>query len=83
MQNILLAITVAMLPAMTAMAEPPRGPKPDKPATSGRQLTLKGGGAGNACAEYGPGFVKVEGTGTCIQIGGSVAIGIGTSGGGR
>jgi hypothetical protein len=83
MRNILLAVTVTILPAMTAMAEAPRGPKPDKPATSARQLPLKGAGAGDACAAYGAGFVKVEGTGTCIQIGGSVAIGIGTSSGGR
>jgi hypothetical protein len=83
MRNVLLAITVAMLPATTAMAEATRGQKPDKPATPGRQLPLKGAGAGNACAAYGPGFVKVEGTGTCIQIGGTVAIGIGTSSGGR
>ena len=83
MRNILLAITLATLPATTAMAEATRGQKPDKPATSGRQLPLKGASAGNACAAYGAGFVKVEGTGTCVQIGGSVAIGGGTSSGGR
>ena len=83
MRNILLAITLAMWPATTAMAEATRGQQRDKPATSGRQLPLKGAGAGNACAAYGAGFVKVEGTGTCVQIGGSVAIGGGTSSGGR
>jgi hypothetical protein len=83
MRNILLAITLTMLPATTAMAEETRGQKPDKPATSGRQLPLKGRGADNDCAAYGAGFVKVEGAGTCIQIGGSVAIGVGTSSGGR
>jgi hypothetical protein len=83
MRNILLAIILAMLPATTAMAEATRGQKPDKPATSGRQLPLKGAGAANACAAYGAGFVKVEGTATCVQIGGSVGIGIGTSSGGR
>jgi hypothetical protein len=83
MRNILLAITVAMLPATIAMAEATRGQKPDKPATSGRQLPLKGAGAGNACAAYGAGFVKVEGSETCAQIGGSIAVGVGTSSGGR
>jgi hypothetical protein len=83
MRNILLASILAMLPATTAMAESTRGQKADKPATSGRQLPLKGAADGNACAAYGPGFVKVEGTGTCVQIGGFVGIGVGTSTGGR
>lgn len=35
--------------------------------------------APNPCAAFGPGFVKVEGSDTCIRLGGS--IGIGVSGG--
>jgi hypothetical protein len=27
-----------------------------------------------SCAEYGPGFVAVEGTGTCMKIGGSIGV---------
>jgi Porin subfamily len=83
MRNLLLAITVAMLPATTALAEATRGQQPDKPAASARQLPLKGAGASNACSAYGPGFVKVEGTETCMKIGGAVGIGAGTSSGGR
>ena len=83
MRNILLAIFVTLLPATIAMAEPTRGQKPGKPAASGRQLPMKGAGAGNACATFGPGFVKVEGTDTCMKIGGAVGIGVGTSSGGR
>lgn len=30
-----------------------------------------------ACAEYGPGFVAVDGTGTCVKIGGSIGVGAG------
>jgi len=37
----------------------------------------------NSCAAYGPGFVKVEGSDTCVQIGGSISIGVGGSTGGR
>jgi Porin subfamily len=81
MRNILLAISVAVLPATIATAEPTRGKKPDKPPASGRQVPLKGAGAGNACATYGPGFVKIEGTETCMKIGGAVGIGVGTSSG--
>jgi hypothetical protein len=84
MRNILLAITVAVLPATIATAEPTRGKKPDKPlASSGRQVPLRGPGAGNECATYGAGFVKIEGTDTCMKIGGAIGIGVGTSSGGR
>ena len=83
MRNILLAITVAILPATLAVAEPTHGQKPDKPAASVRQFPLKGAGASNDCAAFGPGFVKVEGSGTCMKIGGAVGIGAGTSSGGR
>ncbi|TMK08666.1 MAG: hypothetical protein E6G71_08520 [Alphaproteobacteria bacterium] len=81
MRNILLAIAVAMLPA--AAAEPPSSQKPDKPVASGRLLSLKGAGAGNSRAAYGPGFVKLDGTDTCVKIGGAIGIGVGSSSGSR
>jgi hypothetical protein len=81
MRNILLAIAVAMLPA--AAAEPSSSQKPNKPLASGTLLPLKGAGAGNSCAAYGPGFVKVDGTDTCVKIGGVVGIGAGSSSGSR
>jgi hypothetical protein len=80
-QNTLVAIVVALLSASLAVAEPSGGQKPDKPANSARLLPLKRAGAGNPCAAYGADFVKVEGTGTCVKIGGAVSIGVGTSGG--
>jgi hypothetical protein len=83
MRNILLAISVAVLPGTIAMAEPTRGKKPDKPPASGRHVPLKGAGAYNACATYGAGFVKIEGTETCMKIGGAIGISVGTSSGGR
>ena len=82
MRNILLAIVVAVLPASIALAEPSSNHKPDK-AAPGRLLPLKGAAASNSCAAYGPGFVKVDGTGTCVKIGGAVSIGAGTAGGWR
>ena len=81
MRNILLALAVVMLPA--AAAEPSSSQKPDKPLSSGRVLPLKGAGAGNSCAAYGPGFVKLDGTDTCVKIGGAVGIGVGSSSGSR
>ena len=81
MRSILLAIAVAMLPA--AAAEPSSSQKPNKPATSGRPLPLKGVGAANSCAAYGAGFVKLDGTDTCVKLGGAVGFGVGSSSGSR
>lgn len=44
---------------------------------------MKRPNSANACAEYGAGFVRVEGTGTCMKIGGAVSIGAGVSSGPR
>ena len=52
-------------------------------ATSNKLLPLKRSNSANACAEYGAGFVKIEGTNTCMKIGGAVSIGAGVSGGSR
>ena len=31
----------------------------------------------SSCATYGAGFVKLEGTNTCVKIGGSISVGAG------
>jgi len=72
MRNFLLAIAVAR-------AEQPVTPRPDEHAPSDRLPPLKRAGTFNSCAAYGPGFVKVEGTDTCVKIGGAVSIGVGGS----
>lgn len=81
MRNTLLAILVTVLPVAIAAAEQPSLPKPDKSATSGKLLPLKSAGTVNSCAAYGAGFVKVEGTDTCVKIGGGVSIESGSSSG--
>jgi hypothetical protein len=78
MRNILLAIALVLLP-VSAPAQSSDTRKPGKFAPSGRQIPVKGASQGNSCAAYGPGFVKVEGTDTCVQVGGAVSIGAGTS----
>jgi porin-like protein len=78
MQKTLFAIAVALLPASAALAEQP-GSKPDQFTPSGKLLPVKEPGTGNSCAAYGPGFIKVEGTGTCVKIGGAVRIDAGSS----
>ena len=72
-----------LVPSAAAAAEQPRSQKPDQAATAGRLLPLKRSNSANACAEYGAGFVKIEGTNTCMKIGGAVSVGAGVSGGSR
>jgi hypothetical protein len=85
MRNTLLAIVAvaALLPASLALAEQSSHRKPDKPTGTGKLLPLKGAAAGNSCTAFGPGFVKVDGTETCVKIGGAVSIGVGGSRGVR
>jgi hypothetical protein len=78
MRNTLLAIVVAALPASVAAAEQVSNQKSDKSLTSGKLLPVKGAGTGG-CGAYGPGFVKVDGTDTCVKIGGALSIGVGSS----
>ena len=76
MRNILLAIMVAaMLPVSMALAEPSGDQKRSKQsAVPDRLLPTKGAGAADSCAAYGPGFVKVAGTETCVKLGGGIGI---------
>jgi hypothetical protein len=80
MRNILLAIMIAVLPASVALAEPANNQKPPKQsAAPDRLLPTKGARAGNSCAAYGPGFVKADGTDTCVKLGGGIGIETGRS----
>jgi hypothetical protein len=75
MRNILLALVVAALPASAAIAAGLSDlPKQNQDAAPGRQLPVKRTGAAKTCAAYGPGFVKVDGTDTCVKLGGAVGV---------
>ena len=78
-----LLVMAAMLPVFAAAAEQPRAPKSDRAATSGKVLPLKGATSTKSCAEYGAGFVRVEGSDTCVKVGGAVSVGVGTTAGSR
>lgn len=72
----LLLILVSLLATSAAAAEALRLPPAERPQ-AGKALPLKGAaGAAKAgsCASYGPRFVMVEATGTCVQIGGSTRV---------
>jgi hypothetical protein len=77
MRNLLIAIIVTLLPASMAAAEPFHAPK-DKAARPDRLAPAKR--TANSCAAYGAGFVKVDGSDTCMKIGGAVSIGASSGG---
>jgi predicted secreted protein len=79
MRNILLILVVTALSISTAAADPFAPQKPAKAATPDKPLPVKRSGDANSCAAYGPGFVKVAGSDTCVKLGGAVSVGV-TSG---
>ena len=74
MRQIVLTIIVAGWPAL-APAEQASRHTAGKTTSQGKPLKLKGAARENACAEYGAGFVRLEGSDTCIKIGGYVSSG--------
>jgi hypothetical protein len=77
MRTISLMIALAVLSASAVSAQQSRDRKPDKPAASISLRPAKT--AVNPCAEYGLGFVRVEGSSTCVKIGGTISVGVGGS----
>jgi hypothetical protein len=76
MRNIFLII-VLVLSASSAPAQQSSDRKPDKPVAA---VPLRPARAAvNPCAEYGAGFVRIEGSSTCTKIGGSISVGVGGS----
>ena len=79
MQKSLLVIAALLLPASSALAQQPGVQKSEKATASGKTLPLKGASSANSCAAYGPGFVKLEGSDTCVKVGGVMSVGAGAS----
>jgi hypothetical protein len=73
MKKIIIAVIAALLPTLIAAAELPR-----KQTDAPRAPTPRPA-ASNPCAAYGAGFVKVEGSSTCVKVGGSVSVEAGRS----
>jgi hypothetical protein len=74
MRKTIMAVVVAVLPTRVAAAEP-SSQQPRKPPTIGTLPPVKG----NPCAAFGPGFVKVDGSSTCVKVGGSVGVDAGVT----
>jgi hypothetical protein len=72
----LLLILITLLAPTAVAAEALRLPPTERPQ-AGKTLPLKGApgtARAGSCAHYGPRFVMVEGTGTCVKIGGSISV---------
>ena len=68
MRTMIYATMLAALPISVAAAELPKKTTPPP-----REVK------GNPCAAYGAGYVRVEGTTTCVKVGGSVGVDAGGS----
>jgi hypothetical protein len=83
----LTIVIVVSLLASAAMAQSSSPSKLSKPTQTGKTLPkplpIKEAPTANSCAAYGAGFVKLEGSDTCVQIGGAISIGVGGAMGGR
>ena len=82
MRTFLLATVIAVLSGSAVLADPANRTKPDY-ATPVDRLPRATRAAGNPCAAFGPGFVKVEGTDTCVKVGGAFSVDVGGAAGSR
>jgi len=74
----LLIVFLGLIAVSPAIAETPGHPASvDRPLPSDKVLTPKG--TANPCAAYGPGFVKIEGSGSCVKVGGTLDVGVAAS----
>ncbi|HVX77637.1 MAG TPA: hypothetical protein VHB49_16000 [Bradyrhizobium sp.] len=78
MRTVVLLMLFAAIAASTALADPAGRRKPDYATPWSKTLPVKGASTGRSCAAYGPGFVKAEGSDTCIKLGGAVSVGVGS-----
>ena len=68
MKILLLALMVTLLPpsAIAAGQSGSETKKPAKPSATLRPVKT------TTCGQYGAGFIQIEGTTTCVKVGGSV-----------
>ncbi len=81
MRIFLLSMIIAILSGSAALADPASRLKLDYAAPSVDRLPPTRSTAGNPCAAFGPGFVKVAGSDTCVKVGGAVRVDVGGSAG--
>lgn len=79
MPTFFLAMIIAILSGPAALADPANRLKLDYAAPSVDRLPPTKSAGGNPCAAFGPGFMKVAGSDTCVKLGGAVSIDVGSS----
>ncbi|BBC00428.1 hypothetical protein AB7M49_007060 [Bradyrhizobium elkanii] len=82
MRKTCIAIIAILLPA-AALAQQGDRRNFQTPPDASKTLPSKSATRSNPCASYGPGFVKVEGSDTCVKLGGGISVDGGMSGRGR
>ena len=83
MRKLVLAVIIAVLSGSAVLADPVnRRPKMDDGLPLDR-LPRPKSAVRNSCAGFGPGFVKVEGTHTCVKVGGAFSVDLSGARGGR
>jgi hypothetical protein len=83
MRTFFLAMLVAIVSGSAVLADPASRPKLDYATPPDRLPPAKSSATSNPCAAFGPGFVKVEGTDTCIKVGGSFRVDVSGAAGAR
>ena len=82
MPTFFLAMIIAVLSGSAVLANQANRTKLDY-ATPPDRLPPAKSAAGNPCAAFGPGFVKVAGTDTCVKVGGALSVGVSGAAGSR
>ena len=77
MRTFLLTTLIAVLSGSALLADPVNRPKSNYTTPPERLPPVKRA-AGNPCAAFGPGFVKVAGSDTCVKIGGAFSVDVGS-----
>jgi hypothetical protein len=83
MRSIVLAIVVLTPLAALSRAEPLRLDQAEKAATSAKPMPTRPALSRGGCAAFGAGFAKVDGSDTCVKIGGAASVGVGGAVGSR
>ncbi len=83
MRTFLLSMTITILSGSSALADSANRLKLDYAAPSVDRLAPTKSTASNPCAAFGPGFVKVAGSDTCVKVGGALRVDVGGAAGSR
>jgi hypothetical protein len=79
MLRIAASALAALLATSAAMAQSIGEPLPGRSTAKETRKPSRSNTAARACPEYGPGFVRVEGSSLCVRAGGAVRVDFGKS----